>query len=102
MENNEIKMHEKSKHLGSEERFKINKMLNDYYTPSAIAESLGVPVSTITREIKKHRKLVINHRTQNVCGNKIVCYERNNIDCRHWLHGSNGHPYKHINNLLPV
>ena len=65
MENNEIKMHEKSKHLGSDERFIINKLLNDDYTPSAIAESLGVPVSTITREIKKHRKLVINHRSQN-------------------------------------
>ena len=77
MEKNEIKVHVKSKHLGSEERFIINKLLNDDYTPSAIAESLEVPVSTITREIKKHRKLVINHRSQNVCGNKIVCYERN-------------------------
>ena len=46
MEKNEIKVHVKSKHLGGDERFIINKLLNDDYTPPAIAESLGVPVST--------------------------------------------------------
>ena len=55
MEKNEIKVHVKSKHLGSEERFIINKLLNNDYTPSAIAESLGVPVSTFLYQRSQER-----------------------------------------------
>ena len=46
MEKNEIKVHVKSKHLGSDERFTINKMLNDNYTPSAI-ENMGYTATNV-------------------------------------------------------
>ena len=65
-------------HLTEQDRCKIENLLNAGCSPLAIAHKLNRAHSTITRELRKHRKESEEDqkRKKNFCDRKMVCHKR--------------------------
>lgn len=63
----------KYSHLTKDERRIIETMLKNSSDLSTIAETLGRDVTTISKEIKKHRKVKQPAFDKNLCINKTIC-----------------------------
>ena len=68
----EIKIHEKNKHITESDRNDIATCLNRGFNLTDTAKFIHCSVSTIKREIDKHKVLQVN-TSRNQCGYKKVC-----------------------------
>lgn len=73
----------KYSHLTKEERHIIETMLKNSSCLVTIAETLGRDVTTISKEIKKHRKVKQPAFNKNFCINKTICRKNctNKMNC---------------------